>query len=76
MDSNPLWIGFKSQFQKVKKTEKKEKDSYPFVKDSNPFQTETSYLHSDKEWNFHLCFGHFLAWSIFEKKMKIRSKIL
>ena len=39
MDSNPLWIGFESQFQKVKKTEIGEGDSNPFVEDSNPFET-------------------------------------
>ena len=67
MDSNPLWIGFESQFQKVKKTEKREKDSNPFVEDSNLFQTETSDLHSDKEMHFCPCFKIFLAWTISEK---------
>ena len=36
MDSNLLWIGFESQFQKVKKTKKGKKDLNPFVEDSNP----------------------------------------
>ena len=35
MDSNPLCIGFEFEFQKVKKIEKGEKDSNPFVEDSN-----------------------------------------
>ena len=39
MDLNPLWIGFKSQFQKVKKTETEEGDSNSFIEDSNPFET-------------------------------------
>ena len=37
-DSNPLWIGFESQFQKVKKIEIGEGDSNPFIEDSNPFE--------------------------------------
>ena len=36
-DSNPLWIGFESQFQKVKKNEIGKGDSNPFIEDSNPF---------------------------------------
>ena len=48
MDSNPLWIGFESQFQKVKKTKTGENDSNPFVENSNPFQTETPNLQFDK----------------------------
>ena len=38
MDSNPLWIGFESQFQKVKKIETDEGNLNPFVSDSNPFE--------------------------------------
>ena len=41
-DSNLLWIGFESQFQKVKKTETREGDSNPFVSDSNPFERRNS----------------------------------
>ena len=67
MDSNPLWIGFESQFQKMKKIEKWEKDSNPFVEDSNPFQTKTQNLHSKKKWHFYPCFEHFLASSISDK---------
>ena len=67
MDSNLIWIGFKSQFQKVKKIEKGEKDSNPFFEDSNPFQIETPDLDFAKEWHFCPCFGHFMASSISDK---------
>ena len=41
-DSNPLWIGFQSQFQKMKKTEIEEGDLNFFISDSNPFERRNS----------------------------------
>ena len=42
MDSNLLWIGFESQFQKMKKTKTGKGDSNPFVSDLNPFERRNS----------------------------------
>ena len=67
MDSNPLWIGFESQFQKVKKTEIGEGDSNHFVEDSNHFQTRNSRSTFRQRKAFLSMFGHFLASSISDK---------
>ena len=76
MNSNPLWIGFEPQFQKVKKIEKGKKDLNPFVEDSNSFQTETPNPYFEKEGHFYPCFKYFLTWSIFEKKNENKIKNL
>ena len=67
MDSNPLWIGFESQFQKVKNIETRKGDSNPFVEDSNQFQTRNSRSALRKKRHFCPCFGYFLASSISDK---------
>ena len=67
MDSNFLWIGFESQFQKVKKTETREGYLNHFVEDSNHFQTRNSRSALRKKGYFCPCFGYFLASSISDK---------
>ena len=77
MDSNPLQIGFESEFQKVKKTEKGEKNSNPFVKNSNPQgkisnRNSRFALRQRKTFCFHVL--NILWLGLFLTKLKIRSK--
>ena len=67
MDSNPLWIGFESQFQKVKKLKQGRVIRITLSKIRIPFKQETPNQHSEKEGHFCPCFRHFLASSISDK---------
>ena len=66
-DSNPLWIEFESQFQKVKKTETGEGDSNHFIKDSNPFERRNFRSALRERRAFLSMFRNFLASSISNK---------
>ena len=61
MDLNPLWIGFESQFQKMKKKTKKMGKGFESLSNRNSRSTLW------QRRTFFSCSRHFLTWSIFEK---------